>query len=114
MAGQVSAGSPPVIIEAPSTLSVTSEPTERSKPPETITNTWPDGEDRERRGPAQEIHEAGRLDVGVLLERHGREQHDEDHDADVDAPRETGDRRGRAGDLGQRDGHATCPWLRAE
>ena len=41
MTHQVLAGSPPMSMELPSTTSVISDPTDRSKPPETMTNNWP-------------------------------------------------------------------------
>ena len=62
MTHQVAFGSPLMSIDEPTTAKVMIEPTERSKPPETMTIDLSGGEDRERRGALEEVHVAGRLE----------------------------------------------------
>ena len=72
----------------------------------------PGGQDRQRRRTAEKVEEAGRLEIGRLLQGHRGVEHDEDDQPDVDAGRGTVALRARLPFL-QRDRHATCPLLRA-
>ena len=70
-------GSPSISRAATTTITVTSEPTERSNSPETITKYWPAARIIERRGALEERQEARRLHEVRVLDR---DQHDQDRE----------------------------------
>ena len=105
-------GSLAVSIEPPMTVSVTSDADREIEAPAHQHEELAGGQDRQRRGAAQEVHEAGGLEIGRLPEPDGEIQREEHDHRDIDAARP----RQRHGDLGpialQRDGHATWPRVR--
>ena len=113
MVHQVLSGSLSASIDPPITVSVTSAPIERSKPPADQHEQLAGRQDRQRRGAAQEIHEAGRLEIGRLEKADDRIEDDEDDHRDVDAPRDGDRARVRGQPSPRRRRHATCSRVRA-